>query len=266
MASNRRPGRRLPDDPARLDIDAARCRLQFRCGDHLRRGVGRREGPHPGAAAARWHACISGRCGCSRACRCCSGSWISAQFLGLPGNPVSVLATWLTLGRCAGRRPAGQGGAAPALARAADGAGSTSAIRAANSCAAACCRRRRRAAGRRPIPPTARIGCRRGAVGCADRVAGRRRSGFGRGRRGRSAAVLARERRRRDNRAHDHPRTHSRRSTAAAMRAGARPDRRARRRTSARWAWPKARAASTAARARSRSARRICPIATRRCC
>jgi molybdopterin molybdotransferase len=28
-----------------------------------------------------------------------AGSWGRAQFLGLPGNPVSVLATWLTLGR-----------------------------------------------------------------------------------------------------------------------------------------------------------------------
>src|SRR5207342_1112523 len=43
-------------------------------------------------------ASISGACACDPACRCWRRAW-AMRSSGLPGNPVSVLATFLTLGR-----------------------------------------------------------------------------------------------------------------------------------------------------------------------
>ena len=75
------------------------------------------------------------------------GALGSAHCLGLPGNPVSVLATWLTLGRAL--LDGMQGRAEPRRAGCPQWPPiSTSATRVGSSCAAACTWRRCRPAGR----------------------------------------------------------------------------------------------------------------------
>ena len=53
----------LPDDPAQVESALRHAGTRVRRGDHLRRGVGGREGPHPGAAAGAGPGACSGRCG-----------------------------------------------------------------------------------------------------------------------------------------------------------------------------------------------------------
>ena len=105
--------------------------------------------------------CISGRCGCSPGMPVLFGRLGEAHFLGLPGNPVSVLATFLTLARAAAGRAAGQGAAAAPVARTAHGRRGEDARRAWSSCAASlACDDDRPAAGdaqsRRRVAPPAR--------------------------------------------------------------------------------------------------------------
>ena len=91
----------------------------------------------------------------------------------------------------AARRPAGQGGAAPALACAHGRAISTSATRDANSCAAACCRASTASCRSRRIPPTVRIGSRPPRDSDVLIVLPEGRAPVSCRRRGRSAAVLS---------------------------------------------------------------------------
>ena len=83
----------------------------------------------------------------------------AALFLGLPGNPVSVLATYLTLGRRLLDGLQGRAAAASALARTARVALAEERTNGWNSCAAACNRRTTAAARACRIPPTARTAC-----------------------------------------------------------------------------------------------------------
>jgi molybdopterin molybdotransferase len=88
----------LPDDPARmasmLADAAASFDLVLSCG-----GVSAGEKDHLPALLQAHGRVHFWKVRMKPGMPLLAGAWDRAQFLGLPGNPVSVLATWLTLGR-----------------------------------------------------------------------------------------------------------------------------------------------------------------------
>jgi molybdopterin molybdotransferase len=88
----------LPTLPARIASMLRDAASQLRRRDHLRRRVGGREGPLPGCSRRTAHVHFW-KVRMKPGMPVLFGSWTGARFLGLPGNPVSVFATYATLGR-----------------------------------------------------------------------------------------------------------------------------------------------------------------------